>query len=137
MTTGLPVTLNLDGVACLVVGAGAVGVRKAATLTAAGAVVTVVAPERNREFRPGDCAGHRLVVAATDDPAVNAAVEADAHAHGAWCNRADRSDGGDVAFAAVHRAGDVTVGVSTGGADPARARLVRDRIAALLGERQP
>ena len=55
--TGLPVTLNLDGVRCLVVGAGPVGVRKAAALEAAGAVVTVIAPERNRPFRPGDCAG--------------------------------------------------------------------------------
>jgi len=130
---GLPVTLNLEGVACLVVGAGPVGTRKAASLRAAGAVVAVVAPERNRAFRPGDCAGHRLVVAATDDPATNDAVEADAHAHGAWCNRADRAGGGDLAFAAVHHAGDVTIGVSTGGADPGRAAAVRDRIAELLG----
>ena len=49
--TGLPVTLNLDGVPCLVVGAGALGARKAASLRAAGAEVTVVAPERNRPFR--------------------------------------------------------------------------------------
>jgi siroheme synthase (precorrin-2 oxidase/ferrochelatase) len=131
---GLPVTLNLSGVRCLVVGAGAVGARKEATLRAAGADVTVVAPERNRAFRPGDCAGHRLVVAATDDGAVNDAVQADAHAHGAWCNRADRADGGDLAFAAIHRAGDVTVGVSTDGTDPRRAVEVRDRIAAVLDD---
>ncbi len=131
---GMPVTLNLEGVACLVVGAGPVGRRKAATLVAAGAVVTVLAPELNRPFRPGDCAGHRLVVAATDDATTNDAVAHDAHAHGAWCNRADRPDGGDLAFAAAHRTGDITVGVSTGGTDPARARSVRDRIAELLGD---
>jgi len=73
--TGLPVTLNLDGVPCLVVGAGALGARKAASLRAAGAEVTVVAPERNRPFRSGDSAGYRLVVAATNDPTVNDAVE--------------------------------------------------------------
>ena len=129
---GLPVTLNLGGVPCLVVGAGAVGRRKTASLRAAGAVVTVVAPERNRPFRPGDSAGHRLVVAATDDPNVNDAVEADAHAHGAWCNRADRPDGGDLAFAATHRCGGVVIGVSTDDRDPATAVAVRDRIAALL-----
>ena len=130
--TGLPVTLNLDGVPCLVVGAGALGARKAASLRAAGAEVTVVAPERNRPFRSGDSAGYRLVVAATNDPTVNDAVEADAHAHGAWCNRADRPDGGDLAFAAVHRTNGVTIGVSTDGDDPRRAVTVRDHIAALL-----
>ena len=132
---GLPVTLNLDGAACLVVGAGPVGRRKAATLAAAGAVVTVLAPELNRPFQAGDCAGHRLVVAATDDRATNDAIAADAHAHGAWCNRADRPGGGDLAFAAVHRAGDITIGVSSGGTDPAHATSVRDRIAVLLGDR--
>jgi precorrin-2 dehydrogenase/sirohydrochlorin ferrochelatase len=133
---GLPVTLNLAGVPCLVVGAGAVGRRKAATLTAAGATVTVIAPEVNRSFRPGDCAGHRLVVAATADAGTNDAVEDDAHAHGAWCNRADRSDGGDLAFAAAHRVGGVTIGVSTGGTDPRQATRVRDRIAAFLDDEQ-
>ena len=134
--TGLPVTLNLDGVPCLVVGAGAVGARKAASLRAAGAEVTVVAPERNRPFRSGDSAGYRLVVAATNDPTVNDAVEADAHAHGAWCNRADRPDGGDLAFAATYRFAGVVIGVTTLGRDPAAAVAVRDRIAALL-EAQP
>ena len=129
---GLPVTLNLGGVPCLVVGGGRVGRRKAETLGAAGAVVTVIDPNRNRAFRPGDCAGQRLVVAATDDHAINDAVEADAHAHGAWCNRADRPDGGDVAFAAAYRTGGVTIGISTDGGDPTRARAVRDRIAALF-----
>jgi siroheme synthase-like protein len=129
---GLPVTLNLDDVPCLVVGAGAVGARKADSLRAAGARVTVVAPEHNRAFRRGDSAGHRLVVAATGDTSVNDAVEADAHAHGAWCNRADRPDGGDLAFAAVLRHGAITIGVSTGGNDPADAVAVRDRLAALL-----
>jgi precorrin-2 dehydrogenase/sirohydrochlorin ferrochelatase len=131
---GLPVTLNLEGVPCLVVGAGPVGTRKAASLRAAGAHVAVVAPEHNRPFRPGDSAGHLLVVAATDDTAVNDAIEVDAHAHGAWCNRVDRADGGDLAFAAVHRRDDLTIGVSTAGRDPARAAAVRDRIAALLEE---
>jgi precorrin-2 dehydrogenase/sirohydrochlorin ferrochelatase len=132
--TGLIVSLNLDGVRSLVVGAGPVGQRKAAALAAAGAVVDVRAPEHDRAFAPGDCAGYRLVVAATNDSAVNDAVAADAHRHGAWCNRADRSDGGDLAFCAAATVGDVTVGVSTGGTDPGRARLVRDQIAAFLAE---
>ena len=127
-------TLNLDGVACLVVGAGPVGRRKAATLTAAGAVVTVLAPEHNRPFRPGDCAGHRVVVAATDDAATNDAVAEDAHAHGAWCNRADRADGGDLAFAAVHHPATSRSGSRPAAPTRRAPRSVRDRIAALLGD---
>jgi precorrin-2 dehydrogenase/sirohydrochlorin ferrochelatase len=130
--TAFVVALNLDGVRCLVVGAGPVGERKAAALRDAGAAVDVRAPEHDRVFAAGDCAGYRLVVAATDDGAVNDAVEVDAHRHGAWCNRADRDDGGDLAFCAVTRSGDVTVGVSTGGADPSRARAIRDEVAAVL-----
>jgi precorrin-2 dehydrogenase/sirohydrochlorin ferrochelatase len=128
----LVVALNLDGVRCLVVGAGPVGSRKADTLRVAGAVVDVRAPEHDRAFEAGDCAGYRLVVAATNDSVVNDAIELDAHRHGALCNRADRSDGGDLAFCAATRAGDVTVGVSTGGADPSRARAIRDELAAVL-----
>src|SRR5262249_4554025 len=79
MMTGLPVTLNLHDVPCLVVGAGSVGARKAESLRAAGARVTVVAPEHNRTFRPGDSSGHRLVVAATGDPTINDAVEPPPH----------------------------------------------------------
>jgi precorrin-2 dehydrogenase/sirohydrochlorin ferrochelatase len=128
----LVVSLHLHGIRCLVVGAGPVGRRKAATLEAAGASVDIRAPERDRPFAPGDCAGYRLVVAATDDAAVNDAVEADAHAHGAWCNRADRPDGGDLAFCATATVDGVTVGVSTGGSDPALARRVRDELTATL-----
>jgi siroheme synthase (precorrin-2 oxidase/ferrochelatase) len=101
-------------------------------LRAAGAVVDVRAPEHDRVFAAGDCAGYRLVVAAVDDAAVNDAVELDAHSHGAWCNRADRDDGGDLAFCAVAHSGDVTVGVSTGGVDPSRARAIRDALADVL-----
>jgi precorrin-2 dehydrogenase/sirohydrochlorin ferrochelatase len=134
--TELLVSLHLQGARCLVVGAGPVGRRKAATLAAAGAAVDVRAPERNRAFAPGDCAGYRLVVAATADGAVNDAVEADAHAHGAWCNRVDRADGGDLAFCAMTTVGAVTVGVSTGGRDPGLARQVRDELATTLRDRR-
>jgi siroheme synthase-like protein len=73
-----------------------------------------------------------LVVTATGRPEVDHAVFADADAAGVWVNSAD--DAGNCSFLlpAVHRAGTVTVAVSTGGASPALARWLRTRAAATL-----
>lgn len=85
-----------------------------------------------RQFEPGDVAGRWLVIAATDSAAVNEAVEACAEEAGVWVNRADRGDGGPVAFGAALHRGRVEVGITTGGASPTLARWVRDRIDAAL-----
>ncbi|HWW55045.1 MAG TPA: NAD(P)-dependent oxidoreductase, partial [Acidimicrobiales bacterium] len=82
-----PVNLVVEGRPCLVVGGGAVAARKVAGLLACGAVVTVVAPEvgeeieswalsgrialARRRYEPNEVVGYRLVIAATDDHAVN------------------------------------------------------------------
>jgi precorrin-2 dehydrogenase/sirohydrochlorin ferrochelatase len=96
-----PVGLVVEGRACLVVGGGTVAARKAASLAECGAVVTVVAPEigaalerpdirqERRPYRSGEAAAYRLVIAASDAPAVNAEVYADAEAAGIWCNVVD------------------------------------------------
>lgn len=124
----------------LVVGAGRAGAEKVRRLAAAGACVTVVDPAipdesladvaevLRRAFEPGDVKDKWLVVAAADSDEVNAAVEAVATAAGVWVTRADRPDGGRVAFAASLTRGRVEVAVSTGGASPALARWVRDRV---------
>jgi siroheme synthase-like protein len=113
----LPVLLHLEAAPCLVVGAGPVGARKARALLAAGAAVTVVAPELGAElaalaaagppaagtlevearpYRSPEAAGYRLVVSATGVPDVDAQVTADAVAGGALVNRADSpTDTGD------------------------------------------
>lgn len=85
-----------------------------------------------RPFQPSDVQGRWLVVAATNSAEVNDAVEAAAAAAGVWVNRADRPDGGQVAFAASLSRGRVEVAVSTGGASPTLSRWVRDRIDAAL-----
>ena len=141
-----PVNLVLAGRPCLVVGGGTVAARKTEGLLACGAVVTVIAPDvspeleghdgvhiERRPFAAGDCAGHWLVIVATDDRSVNAAVAADATAAGIWVNAADDPDNCSVTLPAVHRRGDVTIAVGTGGRSPAVASWLRDRIAASLG----
>ena len=69
---------------------------------------------------------------ATGDPSVDGAVVADARAAGVLVNSADGDRPGTVRLPAVLRRGPVTVAVSTGGASPALARWLRDRIAGSL-----
>jgi siroheme synthase-like protein len=141
-----PVVLRIAGKAVLVVGGGRVAATKTRSLLAAGAEVTMVAPwfcpeslqldvvHHHRPYRREDLDGVWLVVTAVDDEAVTAAVAADAAAARVWCNAADRPAHCTVTLPAVHRDGDVTVAVSTGGRSPATASWLRDRIAAQLGD---
>lgn len=138
----MPLLLNVDvtGRLVVVVGCGPAGREKVERLLAAGAQVRVVDPEppddlhpgielAARRFQPEDVIGAWLVVAATGDPNTDDEVEAAADARGAWVTRADRRDGGGVSFAATVERPPVVIGVATGGASPALARWLRDRIA--------
>jgi siroheme synthase-like protein len=69
------------------------------------------------------------VIAATDDPAVNRQVHDDADAAGVWVNAADDPANCTFTLPAVLRRGSVTVSVATGGASPALAAWLRDRLA--------
>lgn len=145
-----PVNLDVTGRSVLVVGAGRVAARKVAGLVAAGAHVTVVAPDvdpaidelaragrvdlERRAYRAGEAGAHRLVVTATGVPAVDAAVAADAEAHGVWVNSADDPANCSFILPAIVRDGPVSVAVSTSGTSPALASWLRDRIADLLGD---
>lgn len=144
----LPLGIALGGRRCLVVGGGAVGTRKVATLAHAGAQVTVVAPVVSEElagriaagvvqwiegpFREEQLERAFLVVAATGDPTLNAAVAAAAERAGALACNASSGKSSQVIFGALVDHEGVTVAVFTDGRDPARARDTRDRIAAHL-----
>ncbi len=140
-----PLYLDLAGRPCLVVGAGAVAERKVAGLLACGARVTMVAPDatpglaaragagelvwHRRGFEPGDVDGTVLAFAATSDPTVNRRVRDAARTRGVWVNVADDPGGSGFHVPAVVRRGAVSVAVATGGASPALAAWVRDRVA--------
>ncbi len=89
---------------------------------------------QERRYRPGEAAGFRLVITATGDPDVDRAVAADADAAGVWVNSADDVDNCTFLLPAVHRDGDVTLAVSTGGASPALAGWLRDTAACAIGD---
>jgi precorrin-2 dehydrogenase/sirohydrochlorin ferrochelatase len=140
----LPLALNLTGKDVLVIGAGRIGAGKAGLLVGAGARVTLIATEvlsdlpsglatfEQRPYVDGDLRGFALVVSATGDAATNDLIVEEARRENVWLNVVDDPQRSDFYFTAVHRAGDVTVSVSTEGASPALAQEVRSLIAAQL-----
>ncbi len=143
--SGYPVELDVGGRHVVVVGGGAVALRRVRALVDAGARVTVIAPDvtdelaalpvtvRRRRYRDGDLTTAWLVHAATDDPSVNAAVAAEADRLRVWCVRADDAAASAARTPAVARHGDVTVAVTSGG-DPRRSQRLRSAIALALAE---
>ena len=152
----IPLFHDFDGETVLVVGGGAVGSRKAARF-ATEARVVVVSPSFHDRFETlrtdaeadlelvreaPDADGVRewvdrldpaLVVAATDDETVNAATEAAAREAGALVNRTARSGArptDSVVVPATVADDPVRVALSTGGASPALAKHLRERIEA-------
>jgi uroporphyrin-III C-methyltransferase / precorrin-2 dehydrogenase / sirohydrochlorin ferrochelatase len=147
----LPVFLRLDAQPALIVGGGRVAARKVEWLVRAGARVTVVAPELHaelsacinrtecvhlqRSFEPAQLTGMSLVVAATDDRAVNAAVSDAARQRNIPVNVVDSPDLSTFIFPAIIDRSPILVAVSSAGASPVLARHVREQIEALLPAR--
>jgi uroporphyrin-III C-methyltransferase/precorrin-2 dehydrogenase/sirohydrochlorin ferrochelatase len=141
--TGFPLLLDLTGRRVVVVGAGAVALRRVSALRAAGADVLVVAPNisaelaaldiarAQRAFTDDDLDGAWLAVACTNDPAVNAAVAAAAEQRRILCVRADAATGGTARVPAVLRRDGLIVAIN-GGDDPVRATALRDAISVAL-----
>jgi precorrin-2 dehydrogenase/sirohydrochlorin ferrochelatase len=143
-----PIFLKLTGRPCTVIGAGHLAESKIESLLTASAKVTVIAPEANaritalvdsgeitlhlREYAPGDLASQFLVVAATNVPAVNRAVFAEAESSGVLINAVDDPPFCDFYFPSVVRRGDLQIAISTAGHSPALAQRLRKEINALL-----
>jgi siroheme synthase-like protein len=143
-----PAFLRLAGRAVLLVGGGAVAAGKLEALLAAGARVTVVAPEirgelerpgvqiLRRAFRPADLDGRWLVVAAASR-GVNQHVAAAAEERRVFVNAADDVASASAYLGGVVRKGGVTLAISTNGRAPALAGLLREAFAALLPDDLP
>ena len=144
LVSDFPIALHAERVSAVVIGGGSVGTRKALALADAGATVQVISPivtpdleeaERLRRVtivREVYHARHldqaTLVVAATDSREVNAQIAIDANSRGKLVNITDYPDEGNFHTMALHRSGDVTIAVSSGGVPGAAARI-RDAIA--------
>ena len=146
----LPILVEGVGLRVLVVGGGNVATRKARQFARAGAVVRIVAPSLDealealvleyamrvdrRAYVAGDVGDAQLVISATDDRTVNAAVAREALSEHRLLNAADHSTDGNFAMMATHQRGPLTIGVSAGGV-PAAALRIRDAIAGRFDSR--
>ena len=136
--------LDLTGRSVLVVGGGPIALEKIEGLLAAGAAVTVVAPQIvpelvdldltliRRGYRTEDLEGKFLVVAATSTTSVNRGVFRDAETLTLLCNVVDVPELCSFILPAVHRHEPIAIAVSTGGASPALAQHLRDQIATVV-----
>jgi siroheme synthase-like protein len=145
-----PIFLNLAGRKCVVVGGGTVAERKVERLLESGARVRVVSPKLTRqletwagtgklehvcrEYQAGDLNGCELAFVATDDRLLNGVIHEHAQRQRIWINAADDPERCDFILPAVTRRGDLTVAVSTGGASPAVARVMREHLEGYLTE---
>ncbi|MEK6805633.1 MAG: siroheme synthase CysG [Pseudomonadota bacterium] len=143
----LPIFLKLREARVLVVGGGEVALRKIRLLSRAGARVEVAAPEVLPEiltlpgvervgsrFEPWRVAGCRLVVAATDDAALNRAVAAAADAANVPVNVVDDPTPSSFITPSIVDRDPVLVAISTGGAAPVLARRLREKLESQIPE---
>jgi precorrin-2 dehydrogenase/sirohydrochlorin ferrochelatase len=144
VTPSFPLFLNLRGRTVAVVGAGKVGMRKAAAAVAAGADVRIVDPAPATDslsllhnsprlvhiaeaYRASHLEGISLVFAAATTE-VNACVVVDARQRGIWVNSATAPESGDFILPSVVRSGNLTIAASTAGAAPALSRRIREKL---------
>jgi len=135
-----PIMLDLCDRPVVVVGAGAVGLRKAESLRDAGARVKLISRridspdppvgiDMAREPYRKELLGEAfLVFACTDDRGLNTQIARDARTIGALVNVADTPDECDFYLSATVRSGDVVVAIGTGGAVPALSAWLKRRI---------
>lgn len=144
----LPVFLQLRGRPALIVGGGHVAARKVELLLRTGARLLLVAPELLDEltsraqageiqhiaarFDPSHLDGMELVVAATSDREVNAAVSRAARERRIPINVVDDADLSTFIFPAIIDRSPIVVAVSSGGHAPVLARHLREQLEALL-----
>ena len=142
-----PFFMDLEGREGLVVGGGAVALRKLQKLLPYGPRLTVAAPELlaeiealpgltrlRRTFAPAMLEGKGFVIAATDDREVNRGIAALCRERGIPVNAVDDKEQCTFLFPALVKRGDLTVGVSTAGASPSAAAWVGRRVSERLPE---
>ena len=145
----LPLFVDIKNQPCLVVGGGDIAARKAGLLRRAHADVTVLAPALSEVTAKQVDEGlltwlqaefaaelmlesYRLVIAATDDDAVNKAVYQAAKDKGILVNVADEPELCDFILPSILDRSPIVVAISSGGASPILARQLRARLETLI-----
>jgi len=145
-----PISLNIIGRRCVVVGGGQVALRKVKALLEHGAKVEVISPTLcpelhrlntakaisilHKEYEPGDLRGAFIAIAATAEADTNQKVADDARQQKTLVNVADSREQSDFIVPSYLCRGELTIAVSTAGRSPALARKIRTRLEKDLGE---
>jgi len=143
-----PLFVDINHRQCLVIGGGSVANRKVKSLLKSGASVTLVSPDVTdqiqhlgdtgeikilpREYQSSDLSNPFLVIAATNNTAINNSIAEQANNANILVNVADNPDLGSFIFPSVVDRSPVTVAISTGGASPVFARQLRMRLDSLI-----
>ena len=146
-----PAFLNLKGKKVLLFGAGAVALRKAKSLIASEAKLSVISREFSDAFRrfakskkiklqkgsriPKSLSSVSLVVAATSDTGFNRLVYQACSRKGILVNVVDDPKHSNFIVPSVVRRGNLQIAISTGGASPYLAKLLRQKFEGELDSR--
>lgn len=144
----LPLFVKLTDKPVLIVGGGSVALRKAGTLLSAGAKLYVVSPQFAPEFvewqqqgkaeliqgyfQPELLNGKLLVIAATDNDDVNAAVFEAANQRNILVNTVDDQPKCGFIFPSIIDRSPILIAISSFGTAPVLARRLREKLEALL-----
>jgi uroporphyrin-III C-methyltransferase/precorrin-2 dehydrogenase/sirohydrochlorin ferrochelatase len=144
----LPLFTLLKNRRCVVVGGGAIALRKAGLLAKTGANIFVVAPDIQSDLAQlaknsgGDCAlrvyqtsdieNTALVIAATDDEAVNAQVSRDAQTRHVPVNVVDNPALCSVILPSIIDRSPLMIAIGSGGQSPVLARQLRAKLESLI-----
>ncbi len=144
----LPIFLDIKQKPCLLVGGGEVAGRKARLLLEAGSSLHVISPELGmtlsemkqegriehieRQYQTDDLGDVHLVIAATDDSAVNRQISEQAKARCIPVNVVDQPALSSFIMPSIIDRSPVIAAVSTGGTSPVLARLIRGRLESLI-----
>ena len=144
----LPIFFEINKKHCLIVGGGAVALRKANLLHRAGAILTVIAPEVlddlkyiaeqsggqycMREYHSDDLENAAIVIAATNQKAINAKVAHEADSLHKPVNVVDSPELCNFILPSIVDRSPMLIAVSSGGGSPVLARLLRARIESMI-----
>ncbi len=143
-----PLFFKLKNKNCLVVGAGEVAARKIELLLRAGAIITVIAEEigssitkmknnpqliiKQKEFEKADVKAFHLIISATNNSSINLLVANTATEHNIPVNVVDNPSLCSFIFPAIIDRSPVVAAISSAGASPVLARLLRAKIESII-----
>lgn len=144
-----PIFLDIEDRSVVIIGGGEVCARKAETMMKYGARVTVFSPAftaeieqwardgklaiREKRYEASDLDGATIVIASTDDTAVNEQIAADCRARRIPVNVVDVTPLCEFIVPAILEKGSVQIAISTGGKSPALARTLKEDLHRAIG----